>query len=549
MTTPFDVTGIEIRTERLILRAWRESDLEDFYEYARVDGVGQRAGWLPHENIEKSRKILDGFIQNRDVFAIVFGEKAIGSLGVHDKSLPVSEFDELKGREIGFVLSKDYWNKGIMTEAVKAITEYLFRTLDWDYLLCGHYDFNVQSKRVQEKCGFKPYRRLTFDTRMGTKEKGILNLLWNPYKPTPNVRFSHPETLIYGQDDTNFQDQRGRKMFRNDYSELGAKEVLEALIRCQNEQNVGYGLDTHSENAAKLIRATFGLKENEADVHFLSGGTQSNVAVLSYFLRPYEAVIACDTGHINVHETGAIEASGHKVLAKKNADGKLRAEDVLDELALHTDEHTVKPRMVYISDSTETGTVYTKKDLAALRKVCDENDLLLFMDGARLGVALTSEDNDMTPEDIGRFCDIFYVGGTKNGALYGEAVVIKAGLANDFRFHIKNRCAMLAKGFALGIQFETLFTNGLYWELAKTSNRTASYIRSGLDGIGIKTVGGAKSNQIFIEVPADKADALTENFGLELWTDLQKTKILRIVTSFATTIPACDQLLDALKEI
>lgn len=324
-------------------------------------------------------------------------------------------------------------------------------------------------------------------------------------------------------------------MFRNDYSEIGAPEVLEALLNAQNESNAGYGLDKHSLRAKNMILKEFGLSETESDVHFLAGGTQTNIVVLSYFLRPYEAVIACDTGHINTHETGAIEGSGHKVLTCPNEDGKLTPEAIEKEFSLHTDEHLTKPKMVYISDSTETGTVYTKAELKALRKVCDSHNLLLFLDGARLGVALTAPGNDVTPQDIGSLCDVFYVGGTKNGALYGEALVIRDKKnAPDFRYHIKNRLAMLAKGFVLGIEFETLFTDGLYFRLAKHSNDMAALIREGLSKKKIPVVGSALSNQIFIRVSEEKAHFLTEKYGLELWTDEGTEKILRIVTSFAT---------------
>lgn len=202
MNAHFEINGLVLESERLILRGFKESDLNDFFEYASIDGVGEMAGWRHHETIEKTREILDSFISEDKTFAIVLKEnnKVIGSLGIekYGREEALSEFFDYKGREIGFVLSKEYWGRGIMAEAVRVVIDYLFSELNFDFLLCGHYDFNIQSKRVQEKCGFLPYRKLCMDTRLGTSESGVLNLLINPNK---NIvfKFSHPETLIYNQ--------------------------------------------------------------------------------------------------------------------------------------------------------------------------------------------------------------------------------------------------------------------------------------------------------------------------------------------------------------
>ena len=202
MNAAFEINGLMIETERLILRPFRQSDLQDFYEYASVEGVGEMAGWAHHETMEKTQEILNGFIEEDKTFAIVFRDngKVIGSLGIekYGREEALTEFEGYKGRELGFVLSKDYWGKGIMAEAVDAVIHYLFDQLDFDFLICGHYDFNSQSRRVQEKCGFKPYRKLNMDTRLGTTEPGVLNLLVNPKKNISFV-FSHPETLIYDE--------------------------------------------------------------------------------------------------------------------------------------------------------------------------------------------------------------------------------------------------------------------------------------------------------------------------------------------------------------
>ena len=203
MNANFYLNGLTIETERLILRPWKQTDLDDFFEYASVDGVGEMAGWKHHENKEKSQSILDLFINDDRTFAIVLKDnnKVIGSLGVEKYGMEkvLSEFFDYQGREIGFVLSKDYWGKGLMPEAVKAVIDYLFNVANLDFLTCGYYEFNNQSKKVQEKCGFKPYRKLMMETRLGTKEQGILNLLINPNKNI-KLMFSHPETLIYNQD-------------------------------------------------------------------------------------------------------------------------------------------------------------------------------------------------------------------------------------------------------------------------------------------------------------------------------------------------------------
>ena len=200
MNADFATNGVTIETERLILRPFRQSDLQDFYEYASVEGVGEMAGWKHHESIEESQKILDMFITEDKTLAIVFKEtdKVIGSLGIekYGREEALTEFHGYHGREIGYVLSKDHWGQGLMPEAVNAVVDYLFNDLDLDFLLCGYFDFNAQSKRVQEKCGFKPYRKLKMDTRLGTTEPGTLNLLPNPKKNISFV-FSHPETLIW----------------------------------------------------------------------------------------------------------------------------------------------------------------------------------------------------------------------------------------------------------------------------------------------------------------------------------------------------------------
>ena len=253
--------------------------------------------------------------------------------------------------------------------------------------------------------------------------------------------------------------------FNNDYSEGCHPKILEALTRTNYEQTLGYGEDEYCARATEKIRTLCG--RADAAVHFLVGGTQTNLTVIAAALRPHQGVLCADSGHINTHETGAVEATGHKVLGLPSKDGKITASQVRDAVLAHradaSFEHTVQPKMVYISNPTELGTLYTKAELTALRDTCRELGLYLFLDGARLGYGLMAKDNDLTLKDIGDCCDVFYIGGTKVGALFGEAVLVtNPALKEDFRYLIKQRGGMLAKGRLLGIQFDTLMTDNLY---------------------------------------------------------------------------------------
>ena len=331
--------------------------------------------------------------------------------------------------------------------------------------------------------------------------------------------------------------------FKNDYGVMAHKRVIEALLKCEDEVNIPYGNDIHSANAERLIKKTFAC--DEAKVYFLSGGTQANATVISYILRPYEAVISCDSGHINVHETGAVEGTGSKIITVNNVNGKLTVENVKKALKLHIDEHMVKPRMLYISNSTETGTIYSKQELYDLRKICDENNLYLFLDGARLASALTCKENDVTCEDISKTCDVFYVGGTKNGLLSGEAVVIvNKALQENFRYHIKNKGAMLAKGFVLGIQFEEIFKDGLYFELAKTTNEMASYIKENLIKLNVDFTIDSPTNQLFARFDKQTSLKIIEKYGCELWENNDDHNVIRFVTSYKTCKQDCDELIN-----
>lgn len=320
--------------------------------------------------------------------------------------------------------------------------------------------------------------------------------------------------------------------FRNDYCEIAHDVVLKALIDNKDYQFSGYGLDEHSQNAAKLIKDLF--KAPSADVHFLVGGTQTNLTFISYVLKDYEAVVAVKSGHINVHETGAIEATGHKVYTVESIDGKLTVSELEKAVKYHCDEHMVKPKLAYISNSTEIGTIYQKEELTSLYNKCHELGLYLFIDGARLACALTSDANDLALDDIAKNCDAFYLGGTKNGLMFGEAlVIVNKDLQADFRYQIKNKGAMLAKGFISGIQFEAILKDNLYFKIAKSANDTAKLLYERLVSLNFD-VDPVYTNQLFVKLKKDLAYKLIEAFGCELWKDLGDKLVIRFVTSFNT---------------
>lgn len=306
-------------------------------------------------------------------------------------------------------------------------------------------------------------------------------------------------------------------------------------------------MDSHTTHAKELIRRE--ISREDADIHMLVGGTQTNTLAIKAALRPHQAVICAETGHINVHETGAIEATGHKVLGAPTTDGKLTPAHIQTILDFHTDEHMVQPKMVYISNATEVGTQYTKKELEALSAFCRQRGLYLFMDGARMGAALTSPVNDLTLADIARLTDIFYIGGTKNGALFGEALIIlHPGLKDDFRFLIKQHGGMLAKGWLLGIQFEVLFEDHLFYDMAEHSNQMAALLRKGIAECGYSFHWASTTNQLFPIFPNHLIARLEQNFVFSPQTviDTENTCV-RLVTSWATTQESVAAFLNALK--
>jgi threonine aldolase len=337
--------------------------------------------------------------------------------------------------------------------------------------------------------------------------------------------------------------------FRNDYSEGAHPAVMEELVRTNLIQTVGYGCDDYCEKARDAIRRE--IENQKAEVNFIPGGTETNLIAISSFLRPHEAAIAASTGHINVHETGAIEATGHKVLTALTGDGKLTPELIKPILDFHSDEHMVKPRLVYISNSTEVGTIYTRDELKALSEFCVENRLLLYMDGARLGSALCSHRNDLTMAEIARLTDAFYIGGTKNGLMTGEAlVIINESLKPDFLFFVKQRGALLAKGRLLGIQFLSLFTDRLFYKAASHANQMAKSLKEGLTELGVPFLTDSPTNQQFPIFADELADKIKQNYDYEVQKKFPDGHTcIRLVTSWATPERAVREFLADVRKL
>ena len=330
--------------------------------------------------------------------------------------------------------------------------------------------------------------------------------------------------------------------FKNDYSEGAHPKVLEALIHTNNLSTVGYGEDEYCKEAIQDILKRV---NKPVEVHFVSGGTQANLLVISHILKDYQAVIACNTGHINVHETGAIEYTGHKVLTCAGNDGKLSQEEIQEIVNAHTDEHMVQPKMVYISQTTEVGTYYSLEELKAISKVCKENDLYLYMDGARLASSLVLEDAPSL-EDIASLVDVFYIGGTKCGALFGEAIVFSnVTLSKDFRYAIKQHGAMNAKGRLLGVQFHTLLQSTLYEEIGKYENDKADQLRNIFIEKGYKLYMPSLTNQVFVLMDDPTIHRLKENVYFEITGVYKNYKIVRFVCSWHT----CDQDIQLLSKL
>ena len=342
--------------------------------------------------------------------------------------------------------------------------------------------------------------------------------------------------------------------FQCDYNEGAHPAIMERLVATNMEQTAGYGEDSYCARARRAIIEAIGCPD--ASVHFLVGGTQANTTVIASLLRPYQGVICAHTGHINVHETGAIEHTGHKVLALPANAGKISAlqieQAMADHLAEDGPEHMVQPGMVYISFPTETGTIYSKQQLSDIYSTCQRLNLPLFIDGARLGYGLASPECDITLADLPHLCDVFYIGGTKVGALFGEAVVFTNHRfdVRDFRYHIKQQGAMLAKGRLLGIQFLTLFSDNLYLTISEHAVKQALRIRDAFSRRGIDFLVDSSTNQQFPILSTEQIEILGKQFVFSPWTriDSHRTAV-RFCTSWATHPEAVDALIAAIEKL
>ncbi len=326
--------------------------------------------------------------------------------------------------------------------------------------------------------------------------------------------------------------------FTSDYCEGCHEKILQRLMETNMEQTPGYGTDQYCANAANLILQA--CQTPDAQVHFLVGGTQTNLTLIDAALRPHQGVVCAQSGHIHVHETGAVEATGHKVLALPSADGKITARQVRELVLAHRNdesmEHTVQPKLVYISNPTELGTIYSDRELSDLSGVCRELGLYLFLDGARLGYGLMCSENDLTLPRVAQLCDAFYIGGTKVGALFGEALVIRhPALQEDFRYMIKQHGGMLAKGRLLGVQFETLFTDGLYFEISRHALVMAQKLRSCIQNLGFPFYAGSPTNQLFPILPDEILNELAREYAYTYQCRVDDThSAIRLCTSWAT---------------
>ena len=341
--------------------------------------------------------------------------------------------------------------------------------------------------------------------------------------------------------------------FNSDYLEGAHPRIMELMSETNMVQTTGYGEDEYCDRARKLIKEA--CRTPDALVQFLVGGTQANMTVISAALRPHQGVLCAATGHINAHETGAVESYGHKVLSLPSEDGKITAEQVRQYVNVHradpSFEHMVQPGMVYISHPTETGTSYSRKELTSLSETCRELGIYLFLDGARLAYGLAASDSDLDLPTIAKLCDVFYIGGTKCGALMGEAVVINhENLKKDFRYIIKQKGGMFAKGRLLGIQFIGLFENGLYEEVGRHTIRLADKLRSAIREMGIPFYNENTTNQIFIVLEDNKIAEISKEFSLGYTERVDEThSVMRICTSWATKEENVDALIAALRSI
>lgn len=343
------------------------------------------------------------------------------------------------------------------------------------------------------------------------------------------------------------------RYFHNDYNQMCHRAVLEKIVSAQNDAMPGYGTDSICAAVAKQVRELCCCED--ADVHFLVGGTQTNLTVIDAALRPHQGVLCAATGHINVHETGAIEATGHKVIAIDGNLGKLTAQDIQTVMQSHLEdpdhEHTVQPKMVYISNSTELGTIYYRRELEAISAVCKKYGLFLFVDGARLGYALQAKDSDLDIPTLCQYADAFYIGMTKQGAMFGECLVIThPAIKQDFRYLIKQHGGMLAKGWLLGLQLQALLENELYFRLSKQANEYADTIRTTIADLGYSFLVDTTTNQLFPILPDAMLPTLAEEITFVKMDAIDECHhAIRICTSWATSAEDVDFLCQLLRKL
>ena len=341
--------------------------------------------------------------------------------------------------------------------------------------------------------------------------------------------------------------------FHNDYNQACHPAVLKKLQDNMGMQMGGYGEDTACEHAAEMIRRV--CENDQLSIHFLVGGTQTNLTVIATALRPHQAAIGANTAHINVHETGAIEATGHKVIALPSNDGKITGDQIRSVMHTHyvdeAREHTPQPKIVYISNPTELGTIYSLKELEDVSTACRENNLYLYLDGARLGYGLAAKGNDVSFADLARLTDVFYIGGTKVGALFGEAVVISnPEIAEDFRYLMKQHGAMLAKGWLLGLQYEALFEDNLYLKISAHADQMADKLRDAFSRCGYSMLVDGITNQVFPILPDTLLETIKVNFTFTEQLRIDDChRAVRFCTSWATDPSAVDALCCTIEEL
>jgi threonine aldolase len=335
--------------------------------------------------------------------------------------------------------------------------------------------------------------------------------------------------------------------FRNDYTTGCHPDILQALIKYNMDEEDGYGDDRFSKSAAALIKEK--VQNEQSAVYFVSGGTQANLTIIASILKPFESVIAADTSHIYVHETGAIEATGHRIQTIVSSDGKVKPADIQLQLNKFEEVHTTMPRMVYISNSTEVGTIYNRAELVALSEFCRQKELILFLDGARLSAALASSENELTLADLGKYTDVFYIGGTKAGTLLGEAIVINnPKLQDNFLYHLKQRGALLAKGRVLGIQFLALFSGNLFFDVGRHANNMAQKMAFSIANLGFSFLASTTTNQIFPILPDKIIEELQKDYLFYIWRSVnEQASAIRLVTSWSTDESAVDEFINDLK--